>query len=245
MPSASVSDERLLAEVEDILKAVPSDPVTNVTNETLLWLGRAAAVVERCDLAKTPLFQLHLNDFHGEQPHQAQRGFRQIMVLLHQAHTDLRLRTGPTNIAFGAKRVFEYFDEVRKIVELATDEVLFVDPYLDAEFISRYLPNIQAGVAIRLLTSDKRLASLLPAVDLFIQQHGGAVEIRSTMGLHDRFVFVDKTSCYLSGASFKDGPKNAGTIVVQIRDGFKAMWDTYDRLWAAAKIQREYMAQDP
>jgi hypothetical protein len=238
MPSASVSDERLLAEVEDILKAVPTDPVTDVTNETLLWLGRAAAVVERCDPAKVALFQLHLNNFHGE-GYQAQRGFRQIMVLLHQAHTDLRLRTGPTNIAFGVKRVFEYFDEIRKIVELATDEVLFVDPYLDAEFISRYLPNIQAGVAIRLLTSGKRLASLLPAVDLFSQQHGSAVDIRSTMELHDRFLFVDKTSCYLSGASFKDGPKNAGTIILQIRDGFKAMWDTYDSLWEAAKVQRE------
>jgi hypothetical protein len=66
-----------------------------------------------------------------------------------------------------------------------------------------------------------------------------AVKVRSSAGLHDRFLFIDRTSCYLSGTSFKDGTKNAGTVITQVTDAFKAMWDTYDTLWAAAAKERD------
>jgi hypothetical protein len=132
-----------------------------------------------------------------------------------------------------------YFDEIRKVIELANDEVLFIDPYLDAEFISRYLPHVRAGVATRLLTSDKgKLTQLLPAAELFSQQSGRVVNVRSTNGLHDRYMFIDKRSCYQSGASFKDGAKHAPTTLTQITDAFDAVWHTYDKFWNAAKVER-------
>ena len=55
---------------------------------------------------------------------------------------------GPVNAAMGHSRIFDYFDEVRKIIEHAKQDLLFVDPYLDAEFVSRYLPHVAAGVSI-------------------------------------------------------------------------------------------------
>jgi hypothetical protein len=145
---------------------------------------------------------------------------------------------GPINVAVGQGRVFDYFEEIRKTIELATEEVLFVDAYLDADFVSRYLPFVRTGVSIRLLTSAKKLNTLLPAIDLFMQQYGHAVSVRSANDLHDRFVFIDKASCYQSGASFKDGARKAGTIITQITDAFKAMWDTYERLWDAGNVER-------
>jgi hypothetical protein len=86
-------------------------------------------------------------------------------IMLHQARHDLRMKTtGPISTAIGAGMVFDYFDELRKIIEGARKEVFFVDPYLDAEFVSRYLANVAAGVPVRLLAREK-LATLLPAVD--------------------------------------------------------------------------------
>jgi hypothetical protein len=80
-------------------------------------------------------------------------GYESLMILLHQAQSHFRLRTvGPINMAIGQGRVFEYFDELRKILELANEDVFFVDPYVDAEFVSRYLPLIRDRVTIRLLT---------------------------------------------------------------------------------------------
>ena len=136
--------------------------------------------------------------------------------------------------------VYEYFEEIRKIIELATMEVFFVDPYLDAEFVSRYLPLVRAGTTIRLLMANgpRRIASLLAAVDLFVQQNSHPVAVRCAKDMHDRYLFADRTTCYHSGASFKDGAKRAGTIVSQVTDAFKPTLDAYDALWAGAKVER-------
>jgi hypothetical protein len=241
MADTSQTQERLLAELEDLLRTMPAkEKLGQTTDENLAWLGRAAAIIEQWNMPKTLLFNLALDKFHDQvMPLRSGLGFREIMTLLHQARSDLRMRTvGPTNIALPQGGVFDYFDEVRKTVELADSEVFFVDPYLDAEFVSRYLPHVRTGVTIRLLTSDKKLSTLLPAVDLFIKQNGRAVSVRSANGLHDRYVFIDKGSCYQSGASFKDGAKLAPTTLTQITDAFSPVWDTYERLWAAANVER-------
>jgi hypothetical protein len=238
----TITREQLLAEAEEILRTTPPRATRrHDSDENLRWLGRVGNFIDLWQPAKTKLFDEYLSQYHSVLANQSNEGFRKITVLLHRAQNELRMRTfGPTNIAISQGRVFEYFDEVRKWLELATEDVFFVDPYLDVDFVSRYLPNIQSGVGIRLLTSDKKLTTLLPAVDLFNQQHGQTVKVRSSSaGLHDRFLFLDKATCYLSGASFKDGAKNAGTTIVQITDGFSAMWQTYDTIWGAAKKERD------
>ena len=78
------------------------------------------------------------------------------MILIEEARADLRLATlGPINTAIGQGDVFDYFDEIRKIATLATADLFFIDPYLDAEFISRYLPHVPDGVQIRLPAREK------------------------------------------------------------------------------------------
>ena len=144
---------------------------------------------------------------------------------------------GPLNAAVGKGSVFDYFDEIRKIVEPATRDVFFVDPYLDAEFVSRYLPHVRVGTAVRLLARE-RLATLLPAVDVFSKQSGIAIGVRSSPGFHDRYVFVDRAACYQSGASFKDGAKASPTTLTQITDAFPAVVQTYEDLWMAGKVER-------
>ena len=144
---------------------------------------------------------------------------------------------GPISVGVSQGLVFDYFDEIRKIVEIAKQDLLFVDPYLDAEFVSRYLGHVSVGVTTRLLAREK-LATLLPAVDLFAKQLKAAIEVRSAPNFHDRYVFVDRTACYQSGASFKDGAKSAPTTLTQITDAFATMLQTYEAIWGSAKVER-------
>jgi hypothetical protein len=239
--AAALKPEQLLAEIEDLLRTMPDGGALHrPTEQNFSWLGRAAAIFEQWSPLRIALFTMSMNKLHDEASAvRSQLGFQEIMVFLHQARHDLRMRTvGPTNIAVAQGGVFDYFDEIRKAIELASDEVFFVDPYLDAEFIPRYLPQVKAGVTIRLLTSDKKLNALLPAVDLFSRQNGLAIGVRCTNDLHDRYLFVDKRSCYQSGASFKDGAKHAPTTLTQISDAFRPVWETYERLWASARVER-------
>jgi hypothetical protein len=195
-----MTNEELLGEVEDILRTMPPrETLRHPTDENFAWLGRASAFVEAWNSPMSIPLSFAMNQFHGQMARDAQEGFRKIMTLLHQARQDLRMKTvGPVSSAMGYGQVFDYFDEVRKIIEPASRDLFFIDPYLDAEFVSRYLPHVRSGVPIRLLARE-RIATLLPAVDLFIRQTGTSVLVRSASSFHDRYVIVDQGACYQSG----------------------------------------------
>ena len=177
-----------------------------------------------------------MSNVHATMAIEASQGLRGVQTMLHQAGHELRMRTvGPLTIAVGQGGVFDYFDEVRKVIEAAKTDLLFVDPYLDAEFVSRYLPHVSQGVSVRLLGRE-RIATLLPAVELLRQQNVLLIEVRSAVGFHDRYVFVDRLSCYQSGASFKDGAKKAPTTLTQIVDAFSVVFTTYEQSWTSASV---------
>jgi hypothetical protein len=159
---------------------------------------------------------------------------RMLLVQLHQAQSDLRLQsTGPLSVGIQTGRVFDYFDEVRRMIESAKIDLFFVDAYIDAEFVSRYLPHVSVDTCIRILTREK-LSSLKPAIASFIAQNSRQVDVRTAQGFHDRYVFVDGHSCFQSGASFKDGAKKAPTTLTQITDAFVAVQTTYEQIWTQA-----------
>jgi hypothetical protein len=141
---------------------------------------------------------------------------------------------GPVNVAIGSGLVFAYFDELRKQIAMAKSDLLFVDPYLDADFVSRYLPQVSDGVRIRLLTRE-RLGNLIPAARLFAQQTNVQLQIRSASNFHDRYMIVDGATCFQSGASFKDGGRTSLTTITQITDAFVAVRQAYEDLWQRAK----------
>jgi hypothetical protein len=232
--------EQLLVEIEEVIKTMPPRAtIRHETQENVAWFGRVCAAIQKWEPSRSAVVKEYLDQFfsHGHARETA-HGFTKLLTLLHQAQNDLRLETlGPSSVAIAHKMVFEYFDEIRKIIEFARQDLLFVDPYLEAEFVSRYLPHVTAGVTIRLLAREK-LATLLPAVDAFVQQAGATVEIRSAPHFHDRYVFVDKVSCYQSGASFKDGAKSAPTTLTQVTDAFAPVLRTYEDIWNRAKVER-------
>ncbi len=115
--------------------------------------------------------------------------------------------------------MFDYFDELRGKIEMARADLLFVDPYLDADFVARYLQYVNSAAKVRLLCS-KGVHALITAVDLFGEQVGLNIQVRSSTSLHDRYLFVDRSRCFLSGASFKDGAARSPTVIAEVTDAF-------------------------
>lgn len=231
-----VAPEVLMAEFDDILAVKPT--VMEMGSDAVLpWLGRVKAALHSWDaLEATNLImiepRLHSNDSRDNE-----RGYRELIAMIYQARAALRLRITPISVLAGKGMVHDYFDGVRKVIERAATGVLFVDPYLDADFVSRYLAYTPKSVQIRLLTREK-LATLLPAIDTFGAQRNEKILVRSTDKIHDRYVFVDGKECYQSGASFKDGGKNAPTTLTPIIDAFTAVQQTYEAIWTGAKVER-------
>jgi hypothetical protein len=224
---------QLLAEVDDVLRTMPMpDSFQQCGEEHMAWLGRASALVYAWDATKAIVsFDSHISNMSSQQKFVIERGARAALIMLHQLRHDVRMKIGTAQSkSISTGDVFDYFDEVRKVVEISKLDLLFIDPYLDAEFVSRYLPHVAPGVTIRLLGREK-MSTLIPAVALIRQQNKLKIEVKSAQNFHDRYVIVDRISCYQSGASFKDGAKKAPTTLTQISDAFAAVHATYEDLW--------------
>jgi len=228
--------EKLLGEVEDLIRSAPSvDELRDLNNMSAMrWLGRTTNAIERrIGIRPIDVSRCVTAIETGVDPWAGRRGLLRMLV---EASANLRFDTlGPISTAIGKGGVYDYFDEVRKLVQTAASDVLFVDQYLDADFVTTYLPLVRNGAAIRLLTHPRNVATLVPAAALFAKQAGANVGVR-TNSFHDRYLFVDRAACYQSGASFKDGGKQPTTIT-QITDAFAAVLQTYESLWANGKTE--------
>jgi len=233
----TISQEQLLAEVEETIRTRPTNREL-MDPQTVAWPARAAVVIQQWDFTLSPTVQTALSHFVramvGTGIASPGPGIRQIDLLLHQARTELSMELGRSGVVLTAGQPFEYFDEVRKRVEMARTEVFFVDPYLNAEFVSRYLPQIVDGVKVRLL-GGKNLDGLIAAVKAYRLQHPLEIEVRSHSQFHDRYYFIDRATGYQSGASFKDGAKKTPTALIEVTDAFQAIWQLYETIWTEAK----------
>ncbi len=230
---------QLLAEIEDVIRTAPPQSTLHlVESDALAWLGRAASLIRRWDSTKGILFDSEVRQLHAGRSFNPATAVAGIFTTLHEARHDLRLSAvGPLSVAVHHGAVFDYFDEVRKVMGAAQKELFFVDPYLDSEFASRYLAQVPSAIRVRLL-GRKGMATLLPAVDLMRKQNGIAIEVRSSSTLHDRFLFVDGTTGFQSGASFKDGAKSAPTTFTEVTDAFQPVLAAYEALWASGSVHQ-------
>ena len=125
-----MNKEQLLAEVEELLRAVPSSDVIRDRPHTAVeWVGRAAAALMRWNGAYAPTIDAASTDTQAMLDTKRNfNGFHRLQALLQQARADLRIDLGQLSVVVPQGQVFDYFDEVRKIVETARSELLFVDP---------------------------------------------------------------------------------------------------------------------
>jgi hypothetical protein len=237
---AEPTPQQVLSEIEQCIRIMPSLALMQLeTLENIEWLGRAGAAIEAWGRVGSPStalinWQLAIDKLHSPYRRADLGPPPQLTILrvLHQAQNDLRMRTvGPATVAIGSGKPFQYFDELRKIIEQATTDILFVDPYLNAEFVTTYLPLLKAGVNIRLLGS-KYMAELKAAANMFAKESKQTIEAREGKGLHDRWVIVDKRRGFLSGASFKDGGAKSQTLLAENVDVFGVVHSEIEKLWA-------------
>jgi hypothetical protein len=228
----------MLVELDDILRnRPPRETIRHEMDENFVWLGRVAAAITLWKPHKSIQVEGYISDIQQTLAAGASRGYANVLIILNQARADLLMQLEPqTNVSIDQGQVFAYFDQIRKKIEIATSDIFIIDPYLDAEFVSRYLTYAHNSVKIRLLTTHK-ITNLLPAISLFAQERAGNVEVRFRDNLHDRFVIIDRANCYQSGASFKDGGKNAPTTIVEISDAFNGVRGIYEDLWTNGGVK--------
>ncbi len=232
----SLDDASLLFHLDELVRAKPpgNDLVGNPTDEHQEWVGRARALIGSWDAARGITFNsdcdnaLASNHYSPMEPVHA---LGRMMSTIQEARSELRLITGGrVSAAFAAGQPFDVFDELRKVIETAQRDVLCVDRYMGADFVSRYMPHIPHGITTRLLTRDM-VPQLTSALSAYKQQHSLAVEARTSQGFHGRFLCVDGARSFTVDASFKDAAKSAPAALIELTDTAAASLAQYEQLW--------------
>ena len=235
MMFSEIKPEVLLQEVEDLRRNAPTPTeMVLALHAHDEWLGRVSSVCEHS--AKAVQCRISLNQLNSGITRAKLEAFHDLKVLLAQINRTLSLSlTNVNSVGIPQGNPYTYFNELRKIVSLATIDLFVIDPYLDAEFVERYITQVNGDVTIKLLTTSSQwFKGLKPAASIFSTQNNQKIEIRRTTGLHDRCIFIDRSTCFNSGASFKDGAVNSPTIISQITDAFPTMLEMYDQKWEGA-----------
>jgi hypothetical protein len=114
--------DQLALEIEDLIRTMPGLRDFSVNPDKCIpWLGRASAAMNTWDSARAMVhFESHVRVLTKSGNYDFSSTRRNLLVQLHQAQSDLRLRsTGPLSIGVETGRVFDYFDEVRRMIESA------------------------------------------------------------------------------------------------------------------------------
>lgn len=239
-----ITAERCVALLQDELSHRPAD---TYSEEALDWFARVAGIVSAYNGTSAVRLNSLLPRISGttagiQGPVFANAradACTQFFTEARTLHTQLQLETNSFMTRHvGQGEVHDYFEEIRGIVARATQDILFIDPYIDAEFVTRYMPQVPQGVNVRLLTAERQTAGIGPSLALYRQQHAVQVELRvlPNRSLHDRHLIIDGRDVYQSGASFKDGARNAPTSINQIVDVAVQMIREHEARWAEAQV---------
>ena len=92
----SISPEALLAEVEDVIRTMPSrDSMGNDDPDTLAWIGRASSIAHESNMLRaTTMFDKHAMDLGSTNSRMYDAAFRGIVTMLHHIRSELRMRLG-------------------------------------------------------------------------------------------------------------------------------------------------------
>lgn len=233
------SPELLLQQINEVLRAMPAQThFFAQSHENSIWIGQAAAVVHLWDSFRAVAkFDPAVTFLRHPERRLVMEGYEAVLSLLHQARHELAIQTStPLSVGFEKGAVFDYFDELRKTIQTSKKDLFFIDPYIDADFVTRYLPHVPQGVAIRLLGRNN-MPALLSAVSVFKLQSGLSIEVRASGSMHDRYLIIDGAHGYQSGASFSAVAKKSSTTLTEVLDAFPAIQSTYETLWLAASAQ--------
>lgn len=200
------------------------------------WLGKVHAVVRLFDTGAGITISTRQGSLSGISAH------ANLEAILAASHTvlaalDYEAQRANGGAAFGPGAVYDFHKSLTGLVAMPQKSLMVVDPYLDHEFVSSYLPHVPKGVAIKLLTSNRCLTTLIPATQKFAAQEKAAIDIRvaAKRQIHDRVIIIDEGTCWVAGASFKDAAARAPTYLAPLESEISSeKVAAYSAIWSAS-----------
>lgn len=224
--------EVLLAHLRALIERAPDfEKYAPTSNDHMIWLGQAYALISRWNRIEASSFQ-HSSDFLPTKL--TREGHVAIIFgIIHRAIADLEIQVpGKITGAFSAGDVYNFFRALNDVIASAQKSVFVIDPYLDDTVFNYYLNSRGASVSVRLLLT-KRAEQLKPAAEKYVTQFGKVLEMRKTRAIHDRVIFIDGEVCWVLGQSLAHAAQSKPTYLLALSpDVISVKRDAYEEIWA-------------
>lgn len=132
--------------------------------------------------------------------------------------------------AYAPGQEYEFYKDVKYILQLAQKDVLIIDPYIDSDMFEVYAGALSRTISFRLLSTN------VPSPVLALAKKyagGGNFQFRHSNLIHDRVIFAD-SRVWVVGQSLKDAAKKKPTYVVEADE--PVMRTIYEGLWSKATV---------
>ena len=106
----------------------------------------------------------------------------------------------PPQKVFYDGQIYDAFEQIKKFVLMAKQELIVIDPYFD-DSVLPLIAQKRQGVAV--LVVKNRRKNLLHTVDVarFNAQYGNSLTVKESTRFHDRFLIIDRSMLIHVGAS--------------------------------------------
>lgn len=220
-----IEPDRLYHELGYLIAEMPDLAATQwQTAEAQRWLGRASAWIEQSgNLVDAAAFNAAVNSLCPNPRFPSHiAAVPRVTTILYRALGRAELQASPASrgafIPVG--EIFSAFAALSKILSEATNTVMFVDPYADANLLTNFAVLVPDGVTTRVLAdAGSRKAALAPALKYWVQQYGSERPLEGRLApdrsLHDRLIIVDERESWSLGQSFNALAARAPTSLIR------------------------------
>lgn len=235
-PARDAAD--LYARMKALAAEMPNFTPGEQAPETLLWLGRAAALIEQLrDLGDFITFKVACQDLDGPL---ASDHIQQIRTIFYRtlAKAEAQAPVGAQGAFIAVDSAVDAFLGIQKVLETARTSILVIDPYMDAK-VTEFARAAPDGIPVHLLTSDKNSRpDLAPAISRWPTQFPSRpLEARAVPArqLHDRVIVIDGRDAWLVSQSLKDlAGRSPATIQKLDPEAAALKVAFYEETWAQA-----------
>lgn len=236
-----MDDELLYRRLSRLVETMPD--LTDIDAETARWLGRVDALMAEAvseDILDD--FQIELEALAkpgGTRRYEAQRRLL-IIIFSTLARAELKAPAGLQGSFIPVGHGFDVFVAMSKILNVATSNVLMIDPYMDATAVADFSPLVPERVRVHLLADAAGVKpSLTPAIARWQGQYDDNRPLEARLApprsLHDRLIIVDDKEVWLLTQSLKDfAARSPGSITQVDPSAAELKTHYYLDIWAGS-----------
>ena len=171
---------------------------SNIATMVSIRITRAFVAIRRTLATLAPLLsRIEATERRQLRQEDAQARNEERFKLILDAMRDKKF---PPQKVFYDGQVYDAFEQMKKFVRMAKNELIIIDPYFD-DCVLPLVAQKRQGVSVLVVKNSRN--RLLHAVDVarFNAQYGNSLTVNVSDKFHDRFLIIDKATLIHVGAS--------------------------------------------